>query len=569
MASEELLGRLLVPRGGTARLHYEPVHLSLAPTEEGGEQVLVELILIAVVAEDRLLVAVPDSAWGRTIAERIMPRGSLQQAIRVEVKVTLSSNPEEELPDEKMNLWVGLLEKKIVKKLGMGVVISPTASIFVERDDGSFISPYGPALADVAEDHFAFQSAQSAPEGPVGEAVEARFQKLEKMLEGLQDTVEKAVGRPAPRKEPAAKLIEAAAKPATRRSTPIRGAAGDVEHLDPAVVSSALQAGIPQEQLGQLGKMLKKDNRMQDAEARKVTRKKASVLSESEEEEEEEYIEEAEPEEQAEGNPAPLVEKAVLQLTKIVGSLAKKKKGSKDLDLCLDAAQEGGAVESSSSQSSSRSKAAAYKRLRGALTEHPGLLCQAIEDAMEEDFAQLRAAPGSAALPISTRGWIEHRSRLQYYQNTIRFAWILGGIHDALRQNRLEEAKARTLLAITGLDQASLDGGSWALSQEILLEAPPPFSSFAGKKLPEAWEQATSKLLDDRWAEVLMWRLRDRDQFVEARKRLQSGRVSNPPPVRDPQNPGDRDPKPKKTPKPKGGKGGGKSSEEDPRPVAN
>ncbi len=307
----------------------------------------------------------------------------------------------------------------------------------------------------------------------------------------------------------------------------------------------------------------------EDAEARKVTRKKASVLSESEEEEEEEYIEEAEPEEQAEGSPAPLVEKAVLQLTKIVGSLAKKKKGSKDLDLCLDAAQEGGAVESSSSQSSSRSKAAAYKRLRGALTEQPGLLCQAIEDAMEEDFAQLRAAPGSAALPISTRGWIEHRSRLQYYQNTIRFAWILGGIHDALRQNRLEEAKARTLLAITGLDQASLDGGSWALSQEILLEAPPPFSSFAGKKLPEAWEQATSKLLDDRWAEVLMWRLRDRDQFVEARKRLQSGRVSNPPPVRDPQNPGDRDPKPKKTPKPKGGKGGGKSSEEDPRPVAN
>ena len=181
MASEELLGRLLVPRGGTARLHYEPVHLSLAPTEEGGEQVLVELILIAVVAEDRLLVAVPDSAWGRTIAERIMPRGSLQQAIRVEVKVTLSSNPEEELPDEKMNLWVGLLEKKIVKKLGMGVVISPTASIFVERDDGSFISPYGPALADVAEDHFAFQSAQSAPEGAVGEAVEARFQKLERM----------------------------------------------------------------------------------------------------------------------------------------------------------------------------------------------------------------------------------------------------------------------------------------------------------------------------------------------------------------------------------------------------
>ena len=305
---------------------------------------------------------------------------------------------------------------------------------------------------------------------------------------------------------------------------------------------------------------------MQDAQTKVGARKKkASVLSETEDEEEEEA--EEIPDAGVGGSAEqPLMEKAVAQLTKIVGSLSKPKRGQKELDTVLDAAQEGVSGDASSSQSSSRSKAAAYKRLRKALTDHPSLLCQAIEEAMEEDFAQLRSAPGSSTRAVSTRGWIEHRSRLQYYQNSIRFAWILGGIHDALREGREQEARCRALLGLIGLDQASLDGGSWALSQEVLLEAPPPFSSFIGRKLPEPWEQATSKLLDDRWAEVLMWRLRDRDQFVEARRRLQSGKPNLPSPAA-PYAPPDREPKPKKTPKPKPGKGAGKSSEEDSKPA--
>lgn len=62
----------------------------------------------------------------------------------------------------------------------------------------------------------------------------------------------------------------------------------------------------------------------------------------------------------------------------------------------------------------------------------------------------------------------------------------------------------------------------------MLLEGAPPLSSFVGRRLPEPWEQPVTKLIDDRWAEILMWRLKDRDSFVEARKRLQAARLIPP-----------------------------------------
>ena len=73
---------------------------------------------------------------------------------------------------------------------------------------------------------------------------------------------------------------------------------------------------------------------------------------------------------------------------------------------------------------------------------------------------------------------------------------------------------------MTALDQTALDSGARTRGQEILLEPPAPFAAFAAKKLPDPWEQATSRLLDDRWLDVLMWRIKDRDAYLEAKKRL-------------------------------------------------
>lgn len=84
----------------------------------------------------------------------------------------------------------------------------------------------------------------------------------------------------------------------------------------------------------------------------------------------------------------------------------------------------------------------------------------------------------------------------------------------------MSEARARAALGLLAYDQAALDGGSWQLAQELVLELPPPYSAFQGKRAPEPGEQAWSRLADERFLELALWRLKDRDSFLETRKRL-------------------------------------------------
>ena len=501
----------LVLPDGTARQHYELVHLRF---QSGGEARCVNLVLIAQVAQGGWLVAAPEAVWSRVAADRKMPRGALSQAILVEVLTASIENPEVPLDSQRMNLWVGRLDPRLVSRLQIGGGENPTFDVWVAAEEEVFgeehmttLIPYGPALAEVAEEHFAFASAASdlGVEAQPLEASEAtqvplsdRLDKVEEAVLQMRELLENSLlQRPTPpaERKSALKRPQTPSQPvdvqAARNPLHVRG-------LDPAVVASALEAGIPESQLVTLGGLLRKTSKMDDVPARKPS---GNVLSESEGEDDDvELLPDATPGEPAAAADAS-VAKAVVQLTKIVGSLAAQKSKGKDLESMLDCAEGGG--ESSSSSGSSRSKAAAFKKLRAALTEAPEKLSKVIEEAIDEDFLQVKNSPGVSAQDFSTRAWVEHRSKLQHYPQTIRMAWILAGAHDAMRQKKFEEAKARILLGLVALDQASLDAGSWALAQEVLLEPPAPFHSFVGRKLPEAWEQTTSKLLDDRVADVL------------------------------------------------------------------
>lgn len=98
-----------------------------------------------------------------------------------------------------------------------------------------------------------------------------------------------------------------------------------------------------------------------------------------------------------------------------------------------------------------------------------------------------------------------------------------------------------------------------------MLEHAPPFTAFMNRRAPEVWEQASSKLLDDRWLEVLTWKLKDKDSYLESRKRLGGARpVQNPPGGK----PGAEEPGPIKKPPKKGAKGGGKETGGKGRPEA-
>ena len=206
-------------------------------------------------------------------------------------------------------------------------------------------------------------------------------------------------------------------------------------------------------------------------------RQAKTVLSESEEDEPPELGEE--------GDPGSVAE-AICKMTQILSKLSKPRRGGSLEDL-LDRS-DGSELGQGSSSSGGSSKAAAYQKLTRLLKEDPAKISSSILRLMAEDFQGHVAAPGLEAVGMTTRAWLEHRSRVQQFAAPVRWGWQTAGALDALLSGREEECKARLCLMLCALDQSSLDAGSWLLAAEMLLEPPPPFSSFSKHRAPEPGE---------------------------------------------------------------------------------
>ena len=74
---------------------------------------------------------------------------------------------------------------------------------------------------------------------------------------------------------------------------------------------------------------------------------------------------------------------------------------------------------------------------------------------------------------------------------------------------------------MVAMDQVATDRGSWTLANDLLLEAPCPLHSFKAHEVrgPDG-DQAWSRILDGRWAEVALHHLRDQSDFLEKRAKL-------------------------------------------------
>ena len=530
-----------------------------------GEKVSTAVILI-VRLQNGLLIAVPRQVWHKTSAQRVMPPLSFSRPALCEVAVAMADQPGVPLDEAKMKLWVGFLEEGL--ESGLSPILDGDALnynlLYTDVVDGEDRIPYGQALADVAEEHF--NSYLSAGEGldvapPAGDAIEKRMLALESHLEAVQTSLaqllsrkEEVVGDQKDSPGHQASGVGATPKRAPAEKPKAKASKGVMDYagLDPTVLYSARQAGVPESQLRSLSHLMLKSTKMGDQPGRQRAPKKVvNVLSESEGEDEEgeEAMNAAEPAEvsgsQAGGTP---VERAVVQLTKIVGSMARKP--ARDLEALLDGAEGGSGELASGSMGGGKSKAAAYKRLKAALSDSPSYIYETIEDLMDADFLQARSAPGSNLGATSSRAWVEHRSKVLNYPSSVRAIWALAAIHDCLKVGAVQEARARAAVSLAAWDQCSLDSGSWLMSQEVLLEGPPPYAAFQAKRLPDPSEQAASRLIDERWLAVLQWKLKDQDSYLETKKRLTQSRGRN-----DGRGGGDDVlPQPKK-------KGGGKGKE--------
>ena len=480
-------------------------------------------VIVITEADNKIVVALPESVWHRTPAKRLAPSRCLIKPALISVAAVPRGDREtgEDLGFS-LKAWVGILDPRWEGEISFDEDEEPGKKFGGEVED---ILPLAQALVDVANEQYAFLTAESgvpgqpearAPPGAVD--TEERIQVLEAGMLSIQESLQQLLKKPQVTfKNPTSK---AKPKPAVKKD------AKTVAGLDGGVVQSALTAGIPLSHLRQMGDILRERPRRLDDVPRKALQKEVTPLDEEEFPEEgidgEEYLEEEEAEPGGDSNGSGVGE-AIKQLTKIAAHLTESRK--KDpLELLLDG---GGGTASSSDTAGlpgSKKNSAALRALQKQLQENPRYIFQMLEANMQADFLSRPVAPGEpTASGCTVRGWLASKSRVQLYTNHVRWMWQVSGIWDALIAGRVEEARARCGLLVAAGEQSSIDGGSWLISSVSLMEQPPPYQMFAHHQAPSNLECQHSILYDPRWVEVFMGHVREVDTYQEAKKKLSKG----------------------------------------------
>ena len=447
--------------------------------------------------DNRCLVAVPLSVWHRKVAKRVMPQGSMIKVVAVEVAVCNVAERDVILA-QTMKVWMGFLDPSFVDQLSAGED-REVEHDFLLGDSLEFL-PSGQSLRDAAHDHFAFVSAaeETADVAVVesGSGLEGRMDRVETSISQLTDLVrdvleQQAPPGPSPPSRPSALRGTPKAVPA-KVSKKEAAVSEKFPLLDPTVAVAALGAGVDEESLKEMQRLLSvgapKSKKLQEP---RVTVDPAfapprphakGVLSESEEEEEEAAAD-------ASGSADPVqdpVQAALLKLTRIATVLTsekvRKSKVSK-VEAALDGISSSGLTEGSGLGSGKRA-ATARRVLRASLQENPTEIYSLLERLMLEDLCHQTMTPGVPAPRLCARAWMEHRSKIGAYRTSAQSAWSACGILDSLIGGDVAGARARTCLLILMLDQAAVDRGSWVLASELGLEQGPPMTSLSTHIIP-------------------------------------------------------------------------------------
>ena len=187
----------------------------------------------------------------------------------------------------------------------------------------------------------------------------------------------------------------------------------DLAGLDLWTVAAARAAGIPEESLKEMAKLV----------GAKKTRIEENPIPEVLDDEDGgeifgELIEEPELEEIVEQDGNALMQTAVAHLTRLVSSMAQEKaKKSPDLEAVLDQSGSSSATGDSSFGGARRSHATALRALTKAFNDNPRLIFESIEGQMVKDFGQTPAALSTGT--CSARAWLCSRSRLGNSPSTL------------------------------------------------------------------------------------------------------------------------------------------------------
>ena len=523
-----------------------PPHLLQLVFLEAEEPQTTGIVLVSLF-KDRYLVAVPSAVWHRKQASRKLPAGALVRPLAIEVPVFTEAADVEAEFKPSCRVWLGWLSADLLDSLVIDFEEEEVVYNFVANGGDITCLPSSQSLVEAAREKFGVQGPEIMANGPAAlpassleppVSKDARLDQLENKFDLLQASLDRLVAlQPggsgfhtaledsAPPEAPPGLGPRPKRKPALKNPPNATGAqqqGGDgLEGLDPMTVQAALQAGIPRNHLTSMANLLKqRPPKLGDYPQSTAPAWVAHPDSEVEDDAENAV---QEGEDDASAPSAGSIPQAVIQLTKIVGELAagKKKSGGGSLEDALNAV--GGSVGSTDQHlSTGRKHAAAVLALKKTLREKPELIYRSIEANMQEDFNLTSQAPNSGVPTVTARGWLEHRSRVQAFPRTVRWTWGVAGVLDCLINNRPGEARARAALMLAQADQEAIDHGGWILAGEFALEPAAPISSFVTHSIPDPLELQYSRLIDARWVEAFVGKLKEADDYLERRKKLGS-----------------------------------------------
>ena len=366
--------------------------------------------------------------------------------------------------------------------------------------------------------------------------MDTRVGRLEQLMEGLATSVSTLVSRLEPASSQATPLAATPKRASAMKTAGVKAQGGShvsfaekFPMMDPTVVTAALQAGVEEESLREMQKLLgavapmtKRLKEPGAVPAVKASAKPSANLSETD----------SDKEVSGGGTPGTsqaTVEQAVTHLAEIVGVLAAdklKKKRTSKLEAALDGISASG-ISDTMTLGSGKKAAAARRVLRSSLQESPEEVYQLIEKMMLEDLMHQTLTPGMPGVTLNCRAWMEHRSRIGPFKTGAYLGWTAAGALDCMIQGNTAGARARLALMLLMLDQCATDRGSWLLAAELSLEPPPPLVALSAHNPPSASsdEPPFSRILDARWAEVALSHLREAEDYAARRSKLGRGAV--------------------------------------------
>ncbi|CAE7631019.1 unnamed protein product, partial [Symbiodinium microadriaticum] len=377
----------LVYHGGSTNFEYEVGTLSVG--EEPNRKTVAAIFVSE--CEGKVVTALPHKAWDRKTSKRSINTPFSKAAL---CEVLAASSQDRAQPAEfSLKIWVGLLSSDVAASASFEGPGNGSDVRFLTPEAGPCL-PFADALVQVSDAQFGFATAHS-PADPY----EARFAAIEASISKLTATFTRALGEPTAAAQPPKPPRAAKAKVKSAAPTgPVPGTPGratEVPGLDPALYRAAVESGIKQGDLAELqGLLAQPKHRLADFPAGGGALASEGLASGLQSPAASSGGALDEPQACDEMTGASPVEAAVLSLTKIVKELAKSKKGpdqGSSLERALDRAEGfGAAADSSVSSSGGRSKAAAYRILREALTAEPVQLYTSIERLLEEDLLHRR-----------------------------------------------------------------------------------------------------------------------------------------------------------------------------------